>query len=98
MAQLENITAGAKVVGLEGGSEVHVVAAKWHGTNAITVTYKNSSGHVAEQILYREDESRLNVTDGNDLAPRNRASYNVRKKRERQTKELKEDGKEELHS
>ena len=65
MAQLENITAGAKVVGLEGGSEVHVVAAKWHGTNAITVTYKNSSGHVAEQILYREDESRLNVMDGN---------------------------------
>lgn len=64
MAQLENITVGTKVVGLEGNSQVHVVAVKWHGTNAITVTYKNSAGHVAEQILYREDESRLNVTDG----------------------------------
>jgi len=64
MAQLENITAGAKVVGMEGSSPVHVIAARWHGTNAITVTYKNSTGHVAEQILYREDESRLNVTDG----------------------------------
>lgn len=64
MAQLENITTGAKVVGIEGSSPVHVIAARWHGTNAITVTYKNSTGHVAEQILYREDESRLNVTDG----------------------------------
>ena len=33
-----------------------------------------------------------------DLAPRNRASYNVRKKRKKLTKELKEDGKKELHS
>ena len=33
-----------------------------------------------------------------DLAPENRASYNVRKERKRLTKELKEDGKKELHS
>ena len=64
MAQLENITVGTKVVGLEGGSPVHVVAVRWHGTNAITVTFRNLTGHVSEQILYREDESRLNVTDG----------------------------------
>jgi len=34
---------------------------------------------------------------GNDLAPENRTSYNVRKKRKKLTKELKEDGKKELH-
>jgi hypothetical protein len=33
-----------------------------------------------------------------DLAPQNRASYNVGKKRKKLTKELKEDGKKELHS
>jgi len=33
-----------------------------------------------------------------DLAPENRTSYNVRKERKRLTKELKEDGKKELHS
>jgi len=33
-----------------------------------------------------------------DLAPKNWTSYNVRKKKKRLTKELKEDGKKELHS
>jgi SNF2 family DNA or RNA helicase len=43
---------------------VSVVAVKWHGTNAMTVTFKNAAGNVAEQILYREDEERLDVADG----------------------------------
>jgi SNF2 family DNA or RNA helicase len=64
MAQLEDITVGASVAGIAGGSPVSVVAVKWHGTNAMTVTFKNDAGNVAEQILYREDEERLDVTDG----------------------------------
>jgi SNF2 family DNA or RNA helicase len=64
MARLEDITIGASVVGIAGGSPVSVVAVKWHGTNAMTVTFKNAAGNVAEQILYREDEERLDVTDG----------------------------------
>ncbi|MCL1791863.1 MAG: SNF2-related protein [Peptococcaceae bacterium] len=65
MTQLEDITVGTSVNGLAGNATVSVVAVKWHGTNAITVTYKNTGGNVAEQILYRDDEERLNVTDGN---------------------------------
>ena len=64
MARLEDITIGTSVTGLAGGSSVSVVAVKWHGTNAMTVTFRNASGNVAEQILYREDEERLNVVDG----------------------------------
>jgi SNF2 family DNA or RNA helicase len=64
MARLEDITVGANVTGLTGNVSVSIVAVKWHGTNAITVTYKNSTGNVAEQILFREDEERLDVNGG----------------------------------
>ncbi len=64
MARLEEITVGANVVGIAGGSPVSVVAVKWHGTNAMTVTFKTAAGQVAEQILFREDEERLDAADG----------------------------------
>ena len=64
MARLEDITIGTSITGIAGGSSVSVVAVKWHGTNAMTVTFRNANGNVAEQILYREDEERLNVVDG----------------------------------
>ena len=64
MARLEDITVGSSVAGLAGGGAASVVAVKWHGTNAITVTFRNGAGSVAEQILFREDEARLDVKDG----------------------------------
>jgi SNF2 family DNA or RNA helicase len=64
MARLEDITVGSSVVGIAGNQPVNVVAVKWHGTNAMTVTFRNAAGNVAEQILYREDEARLDVADG----------------------------------
>ncbi|MDX9870547.1 MAG: helicase-related protein, partial [Candidatus Cloacimonadales bacterium] len=63
MAKLEDITVGANVIGIAGNMSVSVVAVKWHGTNAMTVTFKNAAGNVAEQILYREDEERLDTLD-----------------------------------
>ena len=63
MAQLESITVGASVVGIAGNTAVSIVAVKWHGTNAITVTFKNNAGNVAEQLLYRENEERLSISD-----------------------------------
>jgi SNF2 family DNA or RNA helicase len=65
MARLEDITVGSSVMGIVGGTSVSVVAVKWHGTNAMTVTFRNANGNVAEQVLYREDEERLNVADNN---------------------------------
>jgi len=64
VARLEDIAVGASVSGLAGNATASVVAVKWHGTNAITVTYKNNAGNVAEQILFREDEERLSIEDG----------------------------------
>ncbi len=65
MASLEDVTTGASVSGIAGSSSaVHIVAVKWHGSNAITVTYRNADGSVGEQVLFREDEVQLSVVDG----------------------------------
>ena len=55
MARLEEITVGGSVTGIAGNSPVSIVAVKWHGTNAITATFRAASGNVAEQIIFRED-------------------------------------------
>lgn len=64
MARLEEITPGASLTGIAGVQSVTVVAVKWHGSNAITVTFRNADGKVAEQLLYREDEEHIDVIDG----------------------------------
>ena len=43
---------------------VQIVAVKWHGSNALTVTYRTTDGNVAEQVLFREDEVGLSVVEG----------------------------------
>ena len=66
MARLEDVTVGASVTGITGNSStVQVVAVKWHGSNAMTVTYKDASGSVRERLLYREDENSLSIAEGN---------------------------------
>ena len=64
MARLEEITVGVSVTGIAGSAPVSIVAVKWHGTNAITATFRAANGHVAEQIIFREDESHIEVADG----------------------------------
>lgn len=63
MARLEDITVGANVVGIAGSMPVSVVAVKWHGNNCLTLTFKDTKGQLASQLLYREDEERLSVSD-----------------------------------
>lgn len=40
---------------------VSVVAVRWHGTSALTLTYRDSSGRVDERLVYREDEPSLEL-------------------------------------
>jgi hypothetical protein len=40
-----------------------VVQAEWHGTQALTLTYRDDKGRVGQEILYREAESRLEIED-----------------------------------
>ncbi|MDR1735189.1 MAG: DUF3883 domain-containing protein [Oscillospiraceae bacterium] len=63
MALLEDLRVGAGVTGITGSVPVRVVAVKWHGTGCLTLTYKESDGRVAEEILYRDDEERIGIAD-----------------------------------
>ena len=63
MAALEDLTKGAVVRGVSADGPVTVVQAEWHGSGALTLTYTytDASGHVAQELLYRDKESALTV-------------------------------------
>lgn len=61
MAKLEEITPGASLRGILPNSLVTVVSIDWYGTEALELTYKDPNGVVANQVLYRSDESRLEI-------------------------------------
>src|SRR5664280_1443469 len=60
-ATLEALTPGARVRGVVVGSAVTVISAQWHGSNAITLTYRDDAGSVAQTLLYRDVEPPLIV-------------------------------------
>jgi superfamily II DNA or RNA helicase len=60
---LEALTPGARVTGIVPGVAVTVVQAEWHGTSAMTLTYREDNGRVDHEILYREAESRLMIEE-----------------------------------
>ncbi|ACL18702.1 helicase domain protein [Desulfitobacterium hafniense DCB-2] len=61
MARLEDITVGSSVIGIAGNQSVSVVAVKWYGNAVLEITFKDVKGQLASQLLYREDEERLNI-------------------------------------
>ena len=61
--RLEDLTVGSSVKGLVANESVQVVAVKWYGSSVLELTFKNSQGMLANQLLYREDEARLEVLD-----------------------------------
>jgi SNF2 family DNA or RNA helicase len=62
VARLEELTKGTLVRGVLGERAVKVVDVAWHGSSAITLTFTDdTSGKVAQELLYREDEPRLAV-------------------------------------
>ncbi len=65
MAKLEDLKQGATVRGVLPEHDVTVVIVQWYGTDAIELTYKDASGRVGNQLLFRSDEERLElVTEG----------------------------------
>lgn len=61
MARLEELTPGARVTGVVASQAITVVQVQWHGTVALTLTYRDDAGRTGEQLLYRADEPSLAV-------------------------------------
>src|SRR3990170_1587009 len=63
MARLEDLTRGATVKGILPDCLVTVVSVNWFGSEALELTYKDPGGRVADEILYRHDEVRLEIVE-----------------------------------
>ena len=63
MAQLEELTRGAAVRGILPDGLVTISDVRWIGTVAIEVTYKDSSGRLGNELLYRDREPTLEVVE-----------------------------------
>jgi hypothetical protein len=63
MAHLEDITVGCQINGIARNEAVTVVAIQWYGTAVLEITFKNSKGQLASQLLYRENEDSIEILD-----------------------------------
>src|SRR6058998_1636896 len=63
MSRLEDLQTNASVRGILPDCLVTVVNVQWFGSEAVELTYKDPSGRVANQLLYRHDEPRIEVVE-----------------------------------
>jgi len=61
VGKLEDIRPNASIQGILPDCLVTVVNVQWFGSEALELTYKDPSGKVANELLYRHDESRIEV-------------------------------------
>lgn len=63
MLKLEELKPNASIRGLLPDSFVTVVSVQWFGSEALELTYKTPSGKVANELIYRSDETRLDLVE-----------------------------------
>ena len=61
--RLEDLQPRSTVRGIHPDEPVEVVNVRWHGSEAVELTYKKLDGVVAAELLYREDEPRLELVE-----------------------------------
>ena len=61
MTRLEDLKRGASLRGILPDSMVTVVDVHWYGSDALELTYKESSGRPGTRLLYRDDEPTLEL-------------------------------------
>ena len=59
--RLEDLQPRCAVRGVHPDGLVTVVSVQWFGSEALELTYKTPAGTVADELLYRQDETRLEV-------------------------------------
>jgi superfamily II DNA or RNA helicase len=61
--RLEDLQPDATVRGILPDRLVSVVSVAWHGSDALTLVYRGPDGRVADEILYRYDEPRIEIVE-----------------------------------
>ena len=59
--QLEDLRPHGTVRGVHPDGPVSVVSVQWFGSEAVELTYKRPDGQVGNELLYRDDEARLEI-------------------------------------
>jgi len=63
VARLEDLTQGAAIRGILPDEIVTVVNVEWFGSDVIDLTYKSASGKLGNELVYRDREPQLEVTE-----------------------------------
>ena len=63
MIHLEDLQPNDSIRGILPNGLVTVVSVQWFGSEALELTYKTAEGRVANLLLYREDEPRLELVN-----------------------------------
>ncbi|MFJ6945868.1 DEAD/DEAH box helicase [Streptomyces wuyuanensis] len=65
---LEELKPGLRIDGLIPAEVVTVIAAQWHGANALELTYKTAGGILDQRVVFRRDEEKLGVAHSGSRA------------------------------
>jgi SNF2 family DNA or RNA helicase len=63
MSKLEDLRPNTSVQGILPNCLVTVVSAQWFGSEALELTYKDPGGKVANELIYRHDEPRIEIAE-----------------------------------
>ena len=59
MLKLEEITKDSVIKGILPNGLVTTIDTRWIGSSAVEITYKDSTGKLANELLYRDREAAL---------------------------------------
>jgi len=62
MAKLEHLKKGASVEGVLPNIPVTVVDVRWHGSNVVELTYRDATGGLGSELIFRDREPSLTIT------------------------------------
>jgi hypothetical protein len=60
---LEEIQTDATINGILRDANVTVIRVEWHGSDALTLVYRDPAGKVDDEIIYRHDEARMELVE-----------------------------------
>jgi ERCC4-related helicase len=58
---LEELKSGLRIEGVIPAEVITVIAAQWHGSDAVELTYKTTAGGLGQQVVFRKDEDSLSI-------------------------------------
>jgi superfamily II DNA or RNA helicase len=66
--RLEEVKPGLRLDGLIPAEVITVVAAQWHGRDALELTYKTTAGGLGQQVVFRKNEDALSIAQAGSRA------------------------------